>query len=116
MAMTTNREQLELVKQRISEANQKSHFVIFKSVEHGKQATLRLITDYDSFQIIKKAHQDQAEMTIAQDIVPITDNLARWALAENAAATNPSDPEVLQELEICTNDVLRENRLRTNEL
>ncbi len=55
-------------------------------------------------------------MTIAQDIVPITDNLARWALAENAAATNPSDPEVLQELEICTNDVLRENRLRTNEL
>ncbi len=55
MAMTTNREQLELVKQRISEANQKSHFVIFKSVEHGKQATLRLITDYDSFQIIKKS-------------------------------------------------------------
>ncbi|KRM58479.1 hypothetical protein [Secundilactobacillus malefermentans] len=115
MAIKVNREQLDVVKQNMMEANQRSHFIIFESVENQTSEALRLITDYDSFQTIKEQHHDEASMAIAQDIVPITDTLAKWALAENAAANNPTDSGVLKDLEKCTNDVLKENKLAENQ-
>lgn len=115
MAIEVNEKQLQIVKSKMLEANQKSHFIIFESVEKQSNEVLRLITDYDSFQIIKEQHSNQTDMHIAQDIVPITDTLAKWALAENAAAVNPSDAGVLKELEKCTNDVLKENLFEANQ-
>nr|WP_155430913.1 hypothetical protein [Secundilactobacillus folii] len=98
----------------MDEANRTSHFVIFESTERDSGDNLRLITDYDSFREIRKAHVDQADMRILQDIVPITDNLARWAIAESQAAHDNDDPEVLADLERYTNAVLKENHIEMN--
>jgi len=53
-------------------------------------------------------------MTIIQDIVPITDALARWAIAENMAAQQTNDTSVLTDLEYYTNEVLKENHQAVN--
>lgn len=109
MALNINDQQLEIVRERIDEANQKAHFVIFQSVEKATGKVLRLITDIDSFRAIQKQHSDDAEMSIIQDIVPITDTLARGAVAENLAAQQQDNATILADLETCTNDVLTEN-------
>ena len=75
LAIKVNREQLDVVKQNMMEANQRSHFIIFESVENQTSEALRLITDYDSFQTIKEQHHDEASMAIAQDIVPVPTHL-----------------------------------------
>ncbi|GAX01679.1 hypothetical protein [Secundilactobacillus silagei] len=115
MAIKTNPEQLAMLKSQMDEANQKSHFIIFESTELDSGDNLRLITDYDSFKEIRKAHVDQAKMHILQDIVPITDNLAKWAIAESKAANQNDDPETLADLEHYTNAVLKENRIKLNQ-
>lgn len=114
MTIKTNPEQLSVLKTQMDEANRNSHFVIFESTELASGDALRLITDYESFREIQNVHQDQASMHILQDIVPITDNLAKWAIAENQAAQESDNPEVLADLEHYTNEVLRENRLEEN--
>lgn len=115
MTIKTSPEQLDTLKSQMDEANQKSHFVIFESTEFSSGDNLRLITDYDSFKAIRKEHADQAKMHILQDIVPITDNLAKWAIAESKAAHQNDDPEVLADLEHYTNAVLKENYLKVNQ-
>ena len=109
MALNMNDQQLAMVREQIGEANQRAHFVIFRSVERATGKILRLITDIDSFHTIQEQHHDDAQMEIVQDIVPITDALARWAVAENMAAQQQNDPEVLADLERYTNAVLKEN-------
>ncbi|MCH5462852.1 hypothetical protein HC026_07500 [Lactobacillus sp. LC28-10] len=115
MTIKTNPEQLDMLKSQMDEANQKSHFVIFESTELSSGDHLRLITDYDSFKDIRKAHADRATMHILQDIVPITDNLAKWAIAESKAAHQNDDPEALADLEHYTNAVLKENLIQVNQ-
>lgn len=115
MTIKTNPEQLDMLKSQMDEANQKSHFVIFESTEFSSGDNLRLITDYESFKEIRKAHADQAKMHILQDIVPITDNLAKWAIAESKAAHQSDDPEALADLEQYTNAVLQENYIKVNQ-
>ncbi|KRM75933.1 hypothetical protein FC82_GL002094 [Secundilactobacillus collinoides DSM 20515 = JCM 1123] len=116
MAVTikTNPEQLAILRSQMDEANRKSHFVIFESTERQSGDSLRLITDYESFREIQQEHGDQADMHILQDIVPITDNLAKWAIAESQAARANDDPSVLADLEHFTNEVLMENHLAVN--
>lgn len=114
VALNINDQQLQVVRERIGEANQKAHFIIFQSVEDDSGKALRLITDIDSFRTIQEQHADDAQMVIIQDIVPITDTLARWAVAENMAAQQQNDPEVLADLEKYTNAVLTENHQEPN--
>ncbi|GEO74299.1 hypothetical protein FD30_GL001175 [Levilactobacillus namurensis DSM 19117] len=114
MALNINDQQLAAVRERIDQANQKSHFVIFQSVEKATGKVLRLITDIESFRTIQEQHQADAVMVIIQDIVPITDDLARWAVAENMAAQQPNDAAVLEDLETYTNAVLTENHQAAN--
>jgi len=114
MALEISDEQLEVIRERIGEANQRAHFIIFRSVEKDSGKVLRLITDIDSFRTIEEQHQNDAEMAIVQDIVPITDALARWAVAENMAAQQQDDNSILDDLEKYTNAVLKENHQAEN--
>lgn len=114
MTIKTNPQQLDLLKEQMADANRESHFVIFESMELGSGDHLRLITDYQSFREIRREHVDQAQMRILQDIVPITDNLAKWAIAESQAAHESDNQEVLADLEHYTNAVLEENFLEIN--
>ncbi len=98
----------------MDEANQRAHFVIFQSIEKRTGKVLRLITDIDSFRAIQEQHADDSDMAIIQDIVPISDALARWAIAENMAAQQSSNESVLADLEYYTNEVLKENKQAVN--
>ena len=114
LALNIDDEQLQAIRERMGEANQRSHFVIFQSVEKQTGKALRLITDIESFQSIEEQHQEDSDMAIIQDIVPITDALARWAVAENMAAQQGDDTAVLADLEYYTNEVLKENHQAVN--
>lgn len=114
LALNIDDEQLQAIRERMGEANQRAHFVIFQSVEKQTGKALRLITDIESFQSIEEQHQEDSDMAIIQDIVPITDALARWAVAENMAAQQGDDTAVLADLEYYTNEVLKENHQAVN--
>ncbi|MGX6427951.1 hypothetical protein [Levilactobacillus yonginensis] len=114
LALNIDDEQLQAIRERMGEANQRAHFVIFQSVEKQTGKALRLITDNESFQSIEEQHQEDSDMAIIQDIVPITDALARWAVAENMAAQQGDDTAVLADLEYYTNEVLKENHQAVN--
>lgn len=114
LALQIDEQQLQAIRERMDEANQRAHFVIFQSVERESGKALRLITDIDSFRAIQEQHQDDSDMVIIQDIVPITDTLARWAVAENMAAQQGDNAEVLADLERYTNEVLKENHQTVN--
>ncbi|PWG00557.1 hypothetical protein [Levilactobacillus bambusae] len=113
MSINVTAAQLEMIKQQMSEANQQSHFVIFKTIEKKTGRIQRLITDHSSYEMIRRDH-DEMELVIERDIVPITDALARWAVAENMAATNGEQAQVGRDLEDCMNAVLVENKLPAN--
>ena len=114
LALQIDEQQLQAIRERMDEANQRAHFVIFQSVERESGKVLRLITDIDSFRAIQEQHQDDSDMVIIQDIVPISDTLARWAVAENMAAQQGDNAEVLADLERYTNEVLKENHQTVN--
>jgi len=115
LALEIDDQQLQAIRERMGEANQRAHFVIFQSTEKESGKVLRLITDIESFQAIQEQHETDSEMEIIQDIVPITDTLARWAVAENMAAQQQNDDaEVLKDLEHYTNEVLKENQQAVN--
>lgn len=114
LALQIDEQQLQAIRERMDEANQRAHFVIFQSVERESGKVLRLITDIDSFRAIQEQHQDDSDMVIIQDIVPITDTLARWAVAENMVAQQGDNAEVLADLERYTNEVLKENHQTVN--
>ncbi|WP_225428345.1 hypothetical protein [Levilactobacillus enshiensis] len=115
LALEIDDQQLQAIRERMGEANQRAHFVIFQSTEKESGKVLRLITDIESFRAIQEQHATDSDMEIIQDIVPITDTLARWAVAENMAAQQQNDDaEVLQDLEHYTNEVLKENQQAVN--
>ncbi|WP_239064474.1 MULTISPECIES: hypothetical protein [Levilactobacillus] len=114
LALKIDDEQLQAIRERMGEANQQAHFVIFQSVERETGKVLRLITDVESFRSIQEQHQDDSDMAIIQDIVPITDTLARWAVAENMAAQQGDSASILADLEHYTNEVLKENHQTIN--
>jgi len=115
LALKIDDQQLAAIRERMGEANQRAHFVIFQSTEKESGKILRLITDIESFQTIQEQHADDSNMEIIQDIVPITDTLARWAVAENMAAQQQNDDaEILKDLEHYTNEVLKENHQAIN--
>ena len=64
VAINIDQDQLEAIRERMDEANQRAHFVIFKSVERATGKVLRLITDIESFRTIREQHQDDSDMMI----------------------------------------------------
>lgn len=114
LALNIDEQQLQAIRERMEEANQQAHFVIFQSVEKRTGKVLRLITDIDSFRAIQEQHAADSDMVIIQDIVPISDALARWAIAENMAAQQSANESVLADLEYYTNEVLKENKQAIN--
>ncbi|MCH5464217.1 hypothetical protein [Levilactobacillus tujiorum] len=114
LALNIDEQQLQAIRERMEEANQQAHFVIFQSVEKRTGKVLRLITDIDSFRAIQEQHAADSDMMIIQDIVPISDALARWAIAENMAAQQSANESVLADLEYYTNEVLKENKQAIN--
>lgn len=114
MAIKTDPDQIEQLRGQLAEANRQSHFVIFESAEKASGETQLFITDYASYRQIKEIHDEKAQLHIIQDIVPITDNLVKWAIAESNVARQAGDQQVLADLEYYTNSVLVENNLPAN--
>ena len=106
-------EQLDEIKSQLRDAQKHSHFVIFESYHPDTNETFRMITDYQSYQKIKQQRNAQTPMRIARDIVPVTKNLAMWAISENQAAQGNAN-DYLSEINYYINQVLKDNKLPAN--
>lgn len=117
MPLQLNKEQLKEIKQQLTNTQRQSHLVIFKSVSPDSGGTLHMITNYGTFETLQK-QRPELKMEIVRDIVPVTDSLAYWAVAQDTAShMQPSDPnasEVALQVEKYTNDVLADNKLPQN--
>ncbi|UQS87196.1 hypothetical protein MOO44_03275 [Nicoliella spurrieriana] len=117
--MDLNRDQLDQVKQQLARAQQVSHFVIFETYDPTLNEKVRMVIDRNGYEEMKKARNATTPMKIIRDFVPVTDALARWAVAEHDAAaasmSGNGDVEALvQRMDECINEVLAENKLETN--
>lgn len=117
MALKLNKQQLQQIKQQLTATQKDSHLVIFKSVSPESGGTIHMITNYGTFESLQK-QRPELKMEIVRDIVPVTDSLAYWAVAQDTAAhLKPGDPkasEVALQVEKYTNDVLEDNKLPRN--
>ena len=110
-------QQLEQVKQQLDDAQKRSHFVIFETYDPSNGQTIRMITDYQSYLKIQKKRGQQNPIRIVRDIVPVSDDLAMWAISENEAAQMQSAKGVsslLDEIDYYINKVLEDNKLPAN--
>ncbi|MHA8110512.1 hypothetical protein ACYATP_03240 [Lactobacillaceae bacterium Melli_B4] len=113
-------EQLTEVKTQLSRAQQVSHFVIFETYDPDTNQIVRMVTDYNGFQKMKQSRNAQTPMKIIRNFVPITDTLAKWAVAEHDAAAvtlnmNQGNMEdLIEKMDQCINEVLIENKLEPN--
>ena len=105
--------QLKRVERQLNEAQKRSHFIIFATYDPQANKTVYMITDYQSYQKIKQQRNAQTPMRIARDIVPVTKNLAMWAISENQAAQGNAN-DYLSEINYYINQVLKDNKLPAN--
>jgi hypothetical protein len=121
MNLNLSSDDLQQIKEQLIKTQQTSHLIIFKSVSPESGGILHMITNYDAFETIKK-QRPALQMQIVRDIVPVTDNLAYWAVAQNMASQLASNADQNYEnqtkaalkVEKYTNLVLAENKLPQN--
>ena len=110
-------EQLDEIKSQLRDAQKHSHFVIFESYHPDTNETFRMITDYQSYLKIRKHRSAKTPMRIVRDIVPVSDDLAMWAISENEAARvqdSKAMSGILDEVNYYINQVLADNKLPKN--
>lgn len=107
-------EQLANVKAQMKEQQKRSHFVIIGMLDPKTNEPVRMVTDYQSYLKTQKDHQP---VKLVRDIVPITDNVAMWAITENEVATAQNEKEsmeLLKEIDFYINQILKDNKLPSN--
>ncbi|MBW1604937.1 hypothetical protein [Lactobacillus sp. Sy-1] len=117
--MELSREELDQVKLQLSRAQQVSHFVIFETFDPSLNEKVRMVIDRNGYENMKRARNSQTPMRIIRDFVPVTDALARWAVAEHdaAAASMKGDGDIealVQLMDERINEVLIENKMEPN--
>lgn len=116
LAIKLDSEQLETLKTQVSEANKKSHFVIISAISKKEHSGVRLVTDWNNYLNMKRTNGEKFDFEIIRDIVPITDNLVYWAVAQqnlhDAQVSGQQNDQVVDDLELYTNRVMQENKVR----
>ncbi|MHA8138022.1 hypothetical protein ACYATM_02960 [Lactobacillaceae bacterium Scapto_B20] len=118
--MEVTPEELEQVKTQLNQAQQVSHFVIFETYDPETEQNVRMIIDYNGYKKMHESRNAQTPMKIIRDFVKITDNMAKWAIAEHAAASvtlnlnQGNMEELIEEMNHYINEVLIENKLEPN--
>jgi hypothetical protein len=100
----------------LDEANKNSHFVIIQALSKKEHANIRMVTDWQNYLSMKSSNEDNFQFEVIRDILPITDNLVYWAVAQQRlhSATQKGEPDeqVVDDLEYYTNKVMAENKLK----
>ncbi|GAF37698.1 hypothetical protein [Lentilactobacillus farraginis] len=117
MAIKLDPEQIKQLKQQLFVANRSSHFVIIMAISKKENTGVRMVTDWNNFLNMKMTNSDKFEFHVIRDILPITDNLVYWAVAQQNLHTaqmqgNPNE-QVVDDLEYYTNKVMIENKVQT---
>lgn len=109
-------EEIKHVKNDLNNAKKRVHLVIFRT-NHSidDKPSMSLITDYQTF-LNAKNKFNHSDLKIIRDILPVTDNLARWAIMQNKLATHDYEEKavIINKLAFFTNQVLLENKLPSN--
>lgn len=117
MAIKLDPEQLKELKQQLFVANRRSHFVIIMAISKKENTGVRMVTDWNNYLNMKSTNSDKFEFHVIRDILPITDNLVYWAVAQqnlhNAQIKGDQNEQVVDDLEYYTNKVMLENKVQT---
>lgn len=117
MAIKLDPEQLKELKQQLFVANRRSHFVIIMAISKKENTGVRMVTDWNNYLNMKSTNSDKFEFHVIRDILPITDNLVYWAVAQqnlhNAQIKGNQNEQVVDDLEYYTNKVMLENKVQT---
>jgi hypothetical protein len=116
LTLQIDQQEIEDVKNDLNSAKQRVHLVIFQTnYSIDTKPSMHLITDYQTF-INAKNKFNESDLQIVRDILPVTDNLACWAIVQHKLVSKDYEDkfEVIKQLEFFTNKVLLENKLPVN--
>ncbi len=115
MAIQLDPERIDQLRQQLSEANRSSHFVIIEALPRDEHAGVKMVTDWNNYLNMKSTNSDKFEFRIIRDILPITDNLVYWAVAQQELHTSQmqgqENESVVDDLEYYTDKVMKENKV-----
>ncbi|WP_283679963.1 hypothetical protein [Lentilactobacillus sp. Marseille-Q4993] len=118
--MTVKLDEAEIVnlKKQLFEANRVSRFVIIQATTKSNKTQTEIVTDYHNYKDIKEANSENFEFQILRDILPITNNLVYWAVAQQklhqlVEENSPDKDEAIDDLQYYTEKVMEENKVHT---
>ncbi|EHO45333.1 hypothetical protein [Lentilactobacillus kisonensis] len=119
MAIKLDPDQIKVLKAQLSEANKNSHFVIIEAFSKEEHSGVRMVTDWDNYLNMRTSNKDNLQFQIIRDILPITDNLVYWAVAQQnlhvATQKGEQNEQAIDDLAYYTNKVMEENKLKVKE-
>ncbi|MDM7516806.1 hypothetical protein QUF07_08760 [Lentilactobacillus sp. TOM.63] len=118
MAIKLDSDQVKVLKAQLSEANKNSHFVIIEAFQKDEHTGARMVTDWNNYVNMKTTNKENFQFRIIRDILPITDNLVYWAVAQQnlhaATQKGQQNEQVIDDLEYYTNKVMEENKVKSS--
>ncbi|MGP3641404.1 hypothetical protein [Lentilactobacillus hilgardii] len=119
MAIKLDTEQIKQLKEQLYTANRSSHFVIIVAISKQENTSVKMVTDWNNYLNMKTTNSDKFDFHVIRDILPITDNLVYWAVAQQnlhtAQTQGQQSEKVVDDLEFYTNKVMSENKVRSAE-
>ncbi|ORN33519.1 hypothetical protein [Lentilactobacillus parabuchneri] len=116
MAIELKPEQVKQLKEQLAEANRNSHFVIISAISKKEHSGVDMVTDWNNYLNMKSTNGDNFDFRIIRDILPITDNLVYWAVAQqnlhSATVQGDQDEQAVDDLEFYTGKIMEENKVR----
>ncbi|KRM41733.1 hypothetical protein FEZ41_12250 [Lentilactobacillus parafarraginis] len=117
MAIKLNAEQIKQLKQQLFVANRSSHFVIITAISKNENTAVKMVTDWNNYLNMKSSNSDKFDFHVIRDILPITDNLVYWVVAQQnlhtAQAQGDQSEAIVNDLEYYTNKVMVENKVKS---
>ncbi|GLB46034.1 hypothetical protein WR164_00130 [Philodulcilactobacillus myokoensis] len=118
MAMI-NQNMIDAMKNNLNEAQRTSHFMIIQYYDPDTQSGPYMITNYsDYIKIMKKRAREQKhnfQLIVVRDIVPVNDDLARWAIEEqqlNMIGSGGNVSQKVQNVNKALDKVLMNNKIK----
>ncbi|AQW21250.1 hypothetical protein PL11_004570 [Lentilactobacillus curieae] len=116
MTVSLDKDKIETLRQQLFEANRVSHFVIIEARAKVSGATTEIVTDYNNYLNMRQENGASFDFSILRDILPITDNLVYWAVAQQKLHSivdeeSPERDEAINDLEMYTQKVMEDNKL-----
>ncbi|WP_225359743.1 MULTISPECIES: hypothetical protein [Loigolactobacillus] len=106
--------EFEKLRNMLKEGARESPLLIFRATNKATGESFREVSNRRRFKDLEQMLATKYQLIVDNDELFVTDNVVRWAIAENKLHDQPEDPQNKQAFKEATNAVLRDHNLPIN--